>query len=276
MGMSGRRRAARVLIVLTIALATGHAAESLRADRPAALFAASDTAVTATPDLAGITPVAAAAEKPLDPCTPRLDLAAAPDAMISLALTAPCNVGERVLLRHSGLSFTTQVGVDGLVRLDLPALQEQAMVAAYFEGSGIALQSVAVPDVAEHPRFVFQAPFPVQFDLRVEDAGQVFSGSKAEGLAGPVFTLGTGSVRQPLLAQVYSFPGRDLAKVDLTVEVRITPETCSRSFVAETLLSQGGVVEHRPLPITVPLCGTGGDIMVLKNLVPPPTLAEPE
>jgi hypothetical protein len=256
-------------LVLAIAVATGQAVESLRAVRPF------KTAAPAAPlsDLAGITTVSAEADRQQDPCSPRLDLAAAPEAMIRLTLTAPCNVGERVLLRHSGLSFTAQVGLDGLLRLDLPALEEQALVAAYFEGSNVALQAVMVPDARRQPRFAFQAALPVQFDLRVEHLGHVYSGL---GATGPVVTLGTAMVRDPLVAQVYSFPGPGLTDVTLTVEVRITPETCSRSFVAETVLSQGGVVQQQDVPIAVPLCGTPGDILVLKNLVAAPTVALPE
>jgi hypothetical protein len=272
--MRGRRRLLRVVVVLLIAVATGHAVETQRAGRPAMTTAA--TVDTAMPDLAGITPVSAEAERAPDPCAPRLDLTAAPGAMIKVALDAPCNVGERVLLRHSGLSFTAQVGLDGMVRLDLPALQEQALVAAYFAASGAVLQSVVVPDAALHPRFAFQAAAPLQFDLRATEGGHVHSGRASGDAQGPIVTLGTTTVPQPMLAQVYSFPGPGPSDAVLTVEVRITPETCSRSFVADTLVSRQGIVVQRSLPISVPLCGAAGDILVLKNLLGAPTLLLPE
>ena len=271
--MPRRNRLLRLFTVLVIAIATGQAVESLRADRTLATAA---SAPTELPTLAGITPVAAAAERPQDPCAPRLDLGLAPEAMIDVALSAPCRVGERVLLRHSGLSFTGQVGVDGKLHVVLPAMEEAALVAAYFDGSAVALQAITVPDASRHMRFAFQAAHPVQFDIRVDDAGAVYSGRASGQTVGPIMTLGSAGVREPMLAQVYSFPESDFAKVKLTVELRITAETCSRSFVAETLLSQGGVVRQKPLPVTVPLCGTAGDILVLKNLITPLTLAVPE
>jgi hypothetical protein len=62
----------------------------------------------------------------------------------------------------------------------------------------------------------------------------------------------------------------------LSVEVRITDQSCGRSFLAETRISQGGTVIAQTLPIAVPICGTTGDILVLKNLVPDTTLALPK
>jgi hypothetical protein len=291
--MRGRKRLLRVTAVLTVALATGQAVENLRssaavaaaegsiasADRlpeSASLSAGGDTLIS---DLRGITPVASASERPTgDACSPSLALTAAADAMIDVVLLAPCDPGERIAIRHAGLSFTAQMGLDGRLSLSLPALETEALVAAYFEGSSIALASIVVPDVADHFRFAFQAPYPLDFQLRAEEGGTVYAG----GVGGPgriesgrIVTLGSDTVAQPMLAQVYTFPGADAGSSILSVEVRITDQTCSRSFVAETWISQGGFVTAKPLPVAIPLCGTSGDILVLKNLVPDMTLVAP-
>jgi hypothetical protein len=55
--------------------------------------------------------------------------------------------------------------------------------------------------------------------------------------------------------------------------MRITAETCGNSYQGETVLSQGGTAARGSLPLSLPLCGTAGDILVLKNLLAPPTLA---
>jgi hypothetical protein len=284
--MRGRKQILRIIAVLSVAMATGHTVEYLR-PAPVAGGAPSSATVAMAggisaplPDLAGITPVAAAGDRTGgDGCTRSLDLTAAPGAMIELQLSAPCDAGERVVLRHSGLSFTAQVGADGRLALALPALEEEALVAAYFDGSEVALQSVAVPEAARQLRFVFQAPFPLQFDLRAEEAGQVFVGSARQaGDVGArrILRLGSNGVSQPMLAQVYTFPRSNPAAADLTVELRITADTCSHSFMAETLLAVDGSVRRQTLPVSLPLCGTSGDILVLKNLVRAPTLAHPE
>jgi hypothetical protein len=297
--MIGRKRLLRVIAVLSVAIATGQTVESLRSS-PAALNAAAagtgglgartdnlpssaslySGAARPLPDLMGITPVAAATERRgADGCAPSLALAAAERAMITLSLHAPCNGGERIVIRHSGISFTALMGLDGHLSLILPALEREALVAAYFEGSSIALASVSVPDVVEQARFAFQAPYPLNFELRAEEGDTIHVGGPSipgRTSTGRIMTLGSEAVAQPLIAQVYTFSGSDLAATQLSVEVRITDQSCGRSFLAETRISQGGTVIAQTLPIAVPICGTTGDILVLKNLVPDTTLALPK
>ena len=297
--MIGRKRILRVIAVFSVALAAGQTVESLRsagagtkagiavalADSPTAMpganlpMSASLAAGTAAglPILAGITPVSAVADRSdKTACTPTLAVAAAEGATIRLSLVAPCHPGERVVIRHSGLSFTARTGVDGTLSLILPALEVDALVAAYFDGSTVALAQVSVPEAARVTRFVVQAAAPVQFDLRAVEGGVVYAGSGAharEGLADRIVTLGTQSVAQPVVAQVYTFPAGTRDAIDLTVELRITADTCSRTFPVDTLLTRAGTLRQKTLAVAVPLCGTSGDILVLNNLVPAPTLA---
>jgi hypothetical protein len=296
--MLGRKRLLRVTAVLSVAIATGQAVESLRSSAPVAeasgaapvgLLALNEHLPSSAslypagtdplPDLVGITPVTATSVKPdTDACAPELSLTAADGAMVDLTLLAPCHAGQRIVIRHSGISFTGLMGLDGRLSLSLPALETEALVAAYFEGSAVALATVMVPDVAQQSRFAFQAPFPVTFQLRAEEGDTIHvggSGASGHAVSGRIVTLGSEAVAQPLLAQVYTFPGIDLGSSKLSVEVRITDQVCSRSFVAEARVSQGGAVTAQSLPFAVPICGTSGDILLLKNLVPDPTLAAP-
>ncbi len=281
--MNGRKRAFRVIAVLAVALAAGQLTESLRAPAQSAAPFVEKVAPAPLaddlPDVRGITSVAATLADPqAGRCALSLVLSAAPSAMIDLALTAPCNRGERVVIRHAGLSFTTVTSPDGSLLLQLPALEPEALVAAYFDGSQIALAKVAVPDATDHIRFVVQASHPVQFDLRAEDGDQVRVGShnrNATILPRRILPLGVGTVAQPLLAQVYSFPADDILSANLTVELKITADSCSRTLPVETLLARGGKVTPTKLLVTMPLCGTAGDILVLKNLLRDLTLAAP-
>jgi len=274
----------RVVAVLGVAFAAGQVAETLRTPAQGAKLGAvaADTTALAMadvlPGLRGITPVAATIDDPTAAgCVPRLDLAAAPLGMIDLTLNAPCNRGERIVIRHAGLSFTAQISPDGALNLQLPALQPDALVAAYFEGAQVALAKVAVPDMTDHIRFAVQMGYPAQFDLRAEADGRVDVGSygRMADISGrSIQPLGLGTVAQPMLAQVYSYPAADMA-ANLTVEVKITPDTCGRTLPVETLLARGGRVTLTKLPVAVPLCGTSGDILVLKNLLRDLTLAAP-
>ena len=276
--MGGRKRLFRVVAVLSVAIATGEAVETLRSNAAVATSASARNGVLPEsasllpggegqlPDLRGITPVAAVGQPAKqDACTPSLALVAADDAMIDLALAAPCNAGERVVLRHAGISFTSQTGPDGRLALSLPALESDALVAVYFEGSAIALAKVQVPEAAQLTRFAVQVPYPLRVVLK-----------GAEGDAGQTLTLGSDAVVQPMLAQVFTFPSLDLGSASLSADIRITDQTCSRSFVAETRISQGGAVTAGTLPVRMPICGTSDGIMVLKNLMPDLTLAAPK
>lgn len=298
--MVGRKRVLRVIAVLSVAFAAGHLVETLRAStsprgdlaalvpvssgpedvRVASLPRSASLAagtVGSMPALVGITSVAATTEdRPAGDCTPSLALAVTDQAMIDLALHAPCDLGERVVIRHAGLSFTARTGADGRLALRLPALEAEALVAAYFEGSEVALAKVAVSGLDDIARFAFQMGFPVQFDLRAEEGGHVFAASSAGPAgAGRIVTLGNAAVADPILAQVYTFPADSLSAADLTVELRVTAATCSRTFAAETVTSVAGAANRHSLSVALPLCGTAGDILVLKNLVRDPTLSLP-
>lgn len=281
--MSGRKRAVRIIAVLSVALAAGQVAESMRRPvqnaAPLADLAAVASPGDSLPALSGITSVAATTQDRAKPrCAPSLDLTTAPFAMIDLALTAPCNKAERVVIRHAGLSFTAVTSPEGTLRLQLPALEPEALVAAYFDGSQIALGKIAVPDATDHIRFAVQMPHSVDFALRADDLGQ--SGADDPRPAyedGPsrLQTLGQGTVAHPLRAQVYSYSAAGPAPSDVAVEIKINADTCGRTLPAEALLARGGKVTLTKLSVAMPLCGTSSDILVLKNLLSDMTLAAP-
>jgi hypothetical protein len=286
--MIGRKRLVRAIAVISVAVATGQTVESLRPTAKdvgktgtgvsgADILPSSASLVPAgsLPDIRGITPVAAASEAAdRNACVPSLALASSAGAMIDVSLRAPCNADERVVIRHAGIPFTAQMGADGRLSLTLPALERNAVVAAYFEGSAIALATVEIPDVEHQSRFAFQAPYPVEFQLRAEEGETLHLGG-ASG-SGRILILGSDQVAEPHLAQVYTFPGVDLASSSLSVKVRVTEQTCGRSFKAETRVSQGGAVTAQTLPVTMPICGMSGDNLVLKNLLSAVTLAAPK
>jgi hypothetical protein len=287
--MSGRKRLLRVVAVLSVAVATGQAVETLRSNAAVALAQGERVSRAEAPyvsaslvpvreghplDLRGITPVAAAGRPGAnDACTPTLTLSAAAGAMISMALAAPCNAGERIVVRHAGISFTAQTGLDGQLALSLPALESEALVAIYFEGSAVALATVAVPDAAHLTRFAVQVPYPLQVVLKETPikAGHADPVPRS----GQTVTLGSDAVSQPMLAQVYTFPGIDLGSASLSAEIRVTDQTCSHSFVVDTQISQGGAATGGTLPVRLPICGASDGIMVLNNLVPDLTIAAP-
>jgi hypothetical protein len=282
--------------VLSVALAAGQLVHFLRPDAPQAALryeppqmiatAGADLAVpksaslnsslrASEPDLIGITPIAADLV-PVDKCATALRLAPAPGAMIDLALTAPCNRAERIVIRHAGLSFTATTDQNGAARLQIPALEPEAVVTVYLTGSAIALARLDVPEAAQLRRFAFQWASTETFTLRVTEGDQLYvAGPGTPAAPSKVLSLGVASVQDPLLAQVYTYPTDPGTRTDLSVELRVGPTTCGRTLSTRTLTSASGQVVLTEFPVAVPLCGTSGDILVLKNLAPDLTLATP-
>jgi hypothetical protein len=230
-------------------------------------------------DLVGITSVAASAPAVgNDRCRPSLQLSNLPGAMIQVVLSAPCNRNERVVLRHSGLSFSSRTQVDGNLTAVIPAMKADALVAVYLDDSRLVLGKIAVPDAASYTRLALVWERPAELELRVTDGYKVLVGSSIPmpGEEQRVIALGEQSVQSPVLTQVYSVPGPNLGMVDITGELRITPASCGRTLRLETVYSAQGVATQSEREVSVPLCGTAGDILVLNNLAPALKLAAPK
>jgi hypothetical protein len=299
--MGWGKKVLRGSAVLFVAFAAGHVAETLKAadvagapvlDEPqhadllrsgiasadeaipqsASLSAGARSGLT---DVVGIVSVAASTDAPQDGCTPELKLAAAPEAMIKLSLAAPCNRGERIVVRHSGLAFSARTNPEGTAELTVPALKVDALVTVYLEGSRLALGKIEVPDAANFTRLALIWDVGAEFELRMTEGDHVLVGTNAgtDAAARKIIPLGLVTVQDPVLARVYSAPGASLGDAQITAELQITPETCGRTLKVETLLSLNGTVTKAERGVAVPLCGTSGDILVLKNLPPEPTLA---
>jgi hypothetical protein len=229
-------------------------------------------------DLVGITAVAATMPEDVGGhCRPSLQLSAVPGAMIYLSLSAPCNRNERIVVRHSGLSFAVKTRADGAAAILLPALKPDALVAVYLADAHLLLGSVMVPDAADFSRFAIIGEFPTEVELRVTEGDKVLVGSPAmQGVdLKRVMSLGSKDVASPVIANVYTTPGKDLGDAEITGELRITPATCGRTLRLEAVYSTGGVATTEVQTVAVPLCGTSGDILVLKNLAPALKLAAP-
>jgi hypothetical protein len=303
--MLWRYKILRISAALGVAFGAAHTAERLKA--PAAeqsvLVAAARIASDADPkvaaehstvpqsaslsdpgkpgmdDLVGITPVAATL--PVaggDRCRPSLELSTLPGAMVHLSLSAPCNRNERVVIRHSGLSFAVRTQVDGTLTSLVPALKTEAMVAVYLQDSRLVLGKISVPDAVGYSRLALVWEPPAELELRVTDGHKVLVGNSTPMLGEEqhVIALGQESVQSPVLARVYSVPGTDLGQVEITGELRITPANCGRTLRLDTVYSSGGVASQTERAISVPLCGTAGDILLLKNLGAHLKLAAPK
>lgn len=218
--MDVKRKAARVIAVLAVALAAGHLAQNM-GNKPAAKPAASaelakqptkietvaagpETApqsLTAKPEALAPLPAAplaapvaalmAPVETPVvqppatqtstvQACDATLDLLVEQNAMIGITLIAPCNPNQRVVLRHGGLAVTGQTTSTGALFTALPALESAGTVEASFADGTNIRGEISVPELAALRRFGVQ--------WQADDAFQVhaFEGGAGYGDAGHV------------------------------------------------------------------------------------------
>ena len=212
-------------------------------------------------------------------CSRQLDLIEQPGAMIGVTLLSPCNPNERVVLRHAGLAVTGRTTASGAYFATLPALTAVSEVQVLFASGELASASIDMPDAAALHRFGIQWQASDAFQLNAFENGAgydqpghisaAFTGTAGEGSF--LSILGDSTTDLPLLAEVYTF-GTD-PNADMVIEAAVTPETCGREIMGETLAASGGSVEITDLTMAMPDCDAIGDILVLKNPEQDMTLA---
>lgn len=226
---------------------------------------------------------------PVGDCTMQFDVSAQPLAMLGLSLLAPCNPGERVVLRHAGIAVTGRTSATGSLFLTLPALEPEAGVSVLFSDGHRLEAQTTVPEAANLRRFAVQWMAEDQFQIHAFEGdadygmpGHISAGNPNRPLPGVpakggfLTMLGDAGVSLPMLAEVYTFPSDAGTPVRLVIEAAVTPATCDRELLGETLVGQGGQVTISDLSVVMPGCDAVGDYLVLKNLLPDPNIAAAE
>ncbi|HSF62971.1 MAG TPA: hypothetical protein VLA78_01195, partial [Paracoccaceae bacterium] len=166
------------------------------------------------------------------------------------------------------------------------ALDAGGEVAAVLPG-GDRLGAAAPLDLSAVERFAVQWSGADAFQLHAYEDGAAFGQpghvSAADpgralplvpGRGGHLLTLGDAGVDLPLLAEVYTFPADPARRVAVTVESAVTPATCGRELLGETLHSRKGATTAADIALAMPGCDALGDFLVLNNLLAQPTLAQ--
>ncbi|MDQ2065111.1 hypothetical protein Q9295_01895 [Xinfangfangia sp. CPCC 101601] len=214
-------------------------------------------------------------------CTPSLTLSAAPQAMIAVALSAPCRQGERVVLRHAGLAVAEALSAEGDLILDLPALQADAQVSILFADAETLHASIEVPSAAMLHRTAVQWIADDAFQIYAlengadyGEPGAVWSGAPASANGGYLVALGDPTLDLPMRAEIYTAPS--MGKIDLSIEANVTEVSCGRELLGEVLELKDGQLSINELTLAMPDCDAIGDILVLKNPGQDMTLASVE
>ena len=207
--MDMKRRAARGVAVLAVALAAGHLVQSIgKARAPQAVASAEFVKKPTKVEPVAAGPEAAAAVAPVtkavatqaiviadagpalarDPvpaktapavapaktCDVSLDLMAEPNAMIGLTLLAPCHPNQRVVLHQGGLAVTGKTTATGALFTDLPAMETPALVEVAFADGTRSRAEIAVPDLATMRRFGLQWQPEDTFQIHAFENGATY------------------------------------------------------------------------------------------------------
>ena len=250
-------------------------------DQPIVLLVAKDTPVGSLPT-----------EESAPAMDCKVSLMAEPGAaaMIDLTLEAPCLTGERATFHHSGLKFTGIVGADGVLKVVLPALSEQALIVVAFANGDGAVARAEVDSLPFYDRVAVQwkgSPglqlHALEFGAAYGEDGHVWSGrprgvaAVSNGQGGFLTQLGDASSPEALMAEIYTFPtgtARTQGAVAISVEVEISEANCMRDVSAQSIevLNTGGL-RVQDLAISLPDCDAVGEFLVLKNLLEDLTIA---
>jgi hypothetical protein len=214
------------------------------------------------------------------PCVLRIDMAAQPMAILGAALFAPCHPNERVVIQHEGLAISARTSETGALFVSLPALAQEARLTVLFPGGDRAEATLNVPEVTQYQRFAVQWQGNDAFQLHALEGGAALGTAGDISASNPqlpqpgkgfLSVLGDPTVDFPLLAEVYTFPTQN-PDVRLVVEAAVTPQTCGREILAETLAFNGSTVVATDLTLSMPDCSAIGDLLMMQGFEAPFTL----
>lgn len=227
---------------------------------------------------------------PLLNCSVELTATPSAAAMVDLYLSATCLGGERVTFQHKGLKFTDTVGLDGDLRVTVPALSEKAIfVAAFGNGEGAIVQT-EVGSLPFYDRVAVQWQGDRGLELHAREFGADYGTDGhvwreaprdvtvvVDGTGGFLTRLGNPDIGNPLLAEVYTFPTGTATiggTVEMSLEAEITDRNCGKEVKARSFeLLNGSAPKVHDLEMSLPDCTAAGEFLVLKNLVEDLTIA---
>ncbi len=224
-------------------------------------------------------------------CAPVLSAETAAGALIDVRLSATCHANNTVLLEHEGLVFHMKMPPEGMLRVQVPALSEAAVVKASFADGDTAQASTVVDSLAFYDRVVIswrgQSGAELharEFDAQYGEAGHVWRGQPRDvgalvgGTGGFLITLGDSELSIAAQAEVYTFPtgiSQRVGNVEVSVETEVTKTNCDRALsVQSNALRQGQLKDQHEVTMQMPDCSAIGEFLVLKNLVEDLTIAQ--
>ncbi len=223
-------------------------------------------------------------------CRPVMEATPSAGALIDLSLFSDCHAGEQVSITHENLQFQALVPEQGLLRLSVPALAENAVVAAEFGNGDRVTTTTLVESLSFYDRILvqwrnFDGPelHAREFAAEYGSEGHVWReaardvAALAGGRGGFLMRLGASDLPFTSTAEVYTFPTGIASKsgdVLISVEAEVTENNCGRQIVIQSSsLRQGQASDEHELTMQMPDCSAVGEFLLLKNLVKDLTIA---
>ncbi len=225
-------------------------------------------------------------------CNVSMTAAPRAGAMVSIALTAPCQGNERVTLHHNGLMFSEVTAADGTLKMDVPALTQKALFIASFDNGEGAAAVADVTSLGFYDRVVLQWKGETglqlharEFDAPYGSTGHIWNASTGDmaktalGESGFLIQLGNANSLEALVAEVYSFPvGSTISSgsiaMSMRIEAEITLANCGKEVEAQSLeLFAGENLQVHDITLAIPECDSVGDFLVLKKPLQDLTIA---
>jgi hypothetical protein len=200
-------------------------------------------------------------------------------ALVNLQVSAPCKSNARVVIHHSGLMFSERTDLDGKLNVTVPAMSRQAVFIVEFDDGDGTVTMASVPEMSLYKRTALQWRGKSTFQLHAlefgadyDTEGHVWSGavqsvaSALEASHGFVVPLGNASVKEPLLAEVYTYPSQE-GPVDLRIETEIAANNCGLDIEVQSIAYKEGNLHTDDVVLSIPDCSVMGDLLVLSNLI---------
>lgn len=222
----------------------------------------------AAPDVqSDISPVLALAEPETPLCASEMIASPAIDGLFELRISAPCNTGERVVVSHGDLAFTSKLDQEGKFSAYLPALSATVAVDAFLSDDTLLQASTEVPDFDQYARMIVQWSGEDTVALHAYHRGAMYGEDGHIHSMNPfdpaleeafLVSLGDPTALEPMLAQVYSVPLAQATDTRLQLELGTSAQTCGNDLSAY-VMSTAGVQAGQPseLRVAMPACSTG-------------------
>lgn len=251
---------------------------------PAALPETPVIKVAADPGVDTDLPSADPQTPPILACAVEMTGTARAAAIVRLDISADCMAGETVTIHHNGMMFSDVLDASGKLKVDVPALDTNAVfIAALANGEG-AVAVVPVVELNEFDRVAVQWKGANGVELHAREFGADYgsdghhwhgaSGQISQAVTGGggfLTRLGNGGISERLIAEVYTFPTGHATRsgdVVLSVESEITQENCGASVKAQTIeIKPGNAPRVQDLTLEMPTCDAVGDYLVLQTIL---------